>query len=128
MSHDYHETLEGFHPDQLYIDGCGECATKSANVERAIAGLDESRFLAAWLRAADQMAHTPPSGDRGGERSMSEAPMLHALWAIQVQLERLGVPVGFVPISVHAVIPWLQATDLVGRDAELILPKRRPIR
>lgn len=97
MSHDYHQSLPGYHADQLLIDGCGECEHRAKDIERAISNLDYKRFVRAWTRAADQMASTPPSGDRGGPRSQAEAPMLHALWAIQVHLENRGIPLGTVP-------------------------------
>jgi hypothetical protein len=97
MSHDYHESLPGYHPDQILHDGCAECEHRGENVERAIANLDHKKFERAWVRAADQLATTPPSGERGGPRSAAEMPLLAALWAVQVHMENRGVPLGQLP-------------------------------
>jgi hypothetical protein len=45
----------------------------------------------AWKRAARWQQH----GMKG--ISQAEAPLLRALWAVQVQMEKRGVPVGQVP-------------------------------
>jgi hypothetical protein len=97
MTHDYHEGLDGYHPDQILHDGCAECEHRGENVERSIGQMDHKRFVKAWRRAADQLATTPPSGERGGPRSAAEMPTLAALWAVQVHLQNRGVPLGEVP-------------------------------
>jgi hypothetical protein len=96
-THDYHPGLPGYHPDQILHDGCAECERRGANVETAIGSMDHKRFEKAWLRTADQRASTPPSGDRGGPRSVAESKVLDAIWAIQVHLENRGIPIGDLP-------------------------------
>ncbi len=120
MSHAYHPALDGFHPDQIYVDGCEECEHRGENVERAISELDHRRFAAAWLRAADQLASTPPSGERGGPRSHAEMPMLCAMWAIQVKLETMGVPLAVLPFMATSPV----AADLTFQHAATDEPVR----
>lgn len=89
--HDYHEGQPGYSPAQILKDGCGECAERGANVHLAIASLDPHNFARAWRRAADW--------NRSGMADISEAeaPLLSALWALQLQLERRGFPIGECP-------------------------------
>ena len=87
--HDYHENLPGYDPRQIWHDGCAECEERGERI--GIASLDSSNFARAWRRAIDW--------NTVGANAVShaEAPMLNALWAVQVQLERRGVPIGVLP-------------------------------
>ena len=82
MSHDHHETLAGYHPDQILHDGCGECENRAKSADHGIANLDVPQFRRAWERAA--------TWKRNGLASIAyaEIPMLSALWAVQCQLEK----------------------------------------
>lgn len=86
--HDEHTSLDGYDPAQLLHDGCAECEHRGKSVDVAIGNLDSERFTRAWSRAADLQLR----GLRNA--SSSELPMLRALAAVQVQLERLGIPIG----------------------------------
>jgi hypothetical protein len=92
MMHDNHETLSGWNPLQLLVDSCDECEARGRLDDHGIPYLDAERFAAAWQRAADWNRT-----DLGGI-SITEAPLLNVLWAVQVQLERLGVPLGTIPL------------------------------
>lgn len=89
--HAYHDSLPGYDPAQILHDGCEECEDRAVNVARAIGHLDAGNFERAWVRAAERVTC--------GLRNVSaaEAPLLNALWAVQVQLERRGVPIGHIP-------------------------------
>ena len=52
-----------------------------------IASLDQQQFAAAWKRAVQR--------ERGqaDDISLCETPMLEALWAVQVQFSKLGLPI-----------------------------------
>lgn len=136
MSHDYHPGLPGYHPDQILIDGCQECEHRVEVVERALGNLDHKRFAAAWLRAADTFASTPPSGVKVplGERSVAEMPLLTALWGVQVHLQRMGLPLGWLPVGMGSLvagdIEWSEQTAEGGDRHELTvaLPAKVPIR
>lgn len=88
-THDYHPALAGFHPDQILHDGCEECEERGRDLSLALAHLDSANFRRAWLRAADLRASTPPSGSRATDVSKAEAPLLDALWAIQLHFESI---------------------------------------
>jgi hypothetical protein len=124
--HAFHDELPGYHPDQLLVDGCPECEARAKDVDLAIAHLDGKWWAQAWLRAADQIASTPPSGERGGPRSDAETPLLRALWGVQVQLERLGIPLGYMPVGLGVG----EKFPVVGiaQPAARVLPERTPIR
>ena len=81
-------------PAQLLVDGCAECELRAGSSDHGIGNLDEERFANAWHRAA--LWNVVDIQDV----SMSEVPMLSVLWAVQVQLERRGVPIGEVPHGV----------------------------
>jgi hypothetical protein len=92
MTHAPHEWLPGYSPAQLLHDGCPECETRGQAAAAAIAGLDTASFERAWERAAAWQR------DGGGHPiAAAEIPMLRALWAVQVQLERRGWPTGRCP-------------------------------
>ena len=91
MTHDYHDNLPGYDPAQILHDGCAECEARAKLDSHGISELDSRNFARAWLRAADW-------NQRGLTNiSKTEAPMLNALWSVQVQLERWGIPIGIIP-------------------------------
>jgi hypothetical protein len=96
MTHAYHDGLPGFHPDQILHDGCGECEARSDSRNHGIASLDRTRFPRAWRRAADwnQGLLDPRT------ISAAEVPLLDVLWAVQVQLEKQGLRIGYLPDEV----------------------------
>lgn len=93
MSHGYHEGQPNYSPAQVLHDGCDECSYRRENVWTAINYLDAASFARAWARAA--------AYERGqlDDACETELPLLRALWAIQCQLERRGVPIGEIPTS-----------------------------
>ena len=112
MSHDYHEGLPGYDPRQLLHDGCEECEERSRDLSIAITRLDPERFAHAWRRAYDQYATRGGGYEATGPISSAESPLLAALWGIQIQLERRGVPLTGEPpqASDLAATPlWLGA-------------------
>lgn len=99
--HDYHENLKGYSPAQVLVDGCAECGARGKSRGLGIGGLDQIRFARAWKRAADR------NNGRLDDVSKAEAPMLDALWAVQVKLEERGFPVGEAPRGVLGVVDAL---------------------
>ena len=96
MTHDYHESLPGYSPGQLLHAGCGECDRRAASMDGGIGDLDKVQFQQAWRRAWQWQASASgglPDLDR------AEMRMLSALWAVQVQLEKFGVPLGTLPVA-----------------------------
>jgi hypothetical protein len=93
MSHIYHEDLPGYHPDQILHDGCPECEYRASRGSHGLTELDTESFARAWKRAAQW--------NQGGldNVALAERSLLSALWAVQVQLERLGVPIGTLPVD-----------------------------
>jgi hypothetical protein len=91
MAHDYHDVLPGFDSAQILHDGCDECEYRAALATHGITQLDRDNFARAWTRAAEWNQ----LGLSGISRA--EVPMLKTLWAVQVQLERWGVPIGVLP-------------------------------
>lgn len=89
--HDHHESQPGYSPAQILSDGCRECAERGANPALAIAHLGRTNFPRAWKRAADWNRDGLP------DISEAEAPLLRVLWAIQIQLENRGFPIGECP-------------------------------
>jgi hypothetical protein len=91
-THGYHEGLPGFSPEQILHTGCAECEWRGQNVSEAIVRLDGRNFARAWKRAADwnTAAGAPAICE-------AEAPLLRVLWSLQLQFERLGIPVGQLP-------------------------------
>lgn len=90
--HDYHEAHPGYSPAQILHNGCGECEARSRNIAHAIGRMDKGRFALAWARAT--------AWNRAGlpDVSEAEAPLLMALWAIQLKLETVcGLPIGELP-------------------------------
>jgi len=96
MAHDWHEGLTGYNPAQILHDGCSECEWRARHYDHGISSLDRDSFACAWLRAAQW-------NQRGlATLCNAEIPMLSALWAVQVQLERYGQPIGTLPVRVSA--------------------------
>ena len=89
--HSHHDVLSGFDHSQILHDGCDECEWRGEDPHRAISHLDERNFERAWKRAADWQLHGCPTISR------AEADLLLALWAVQIQLEKRGVPIGELP-------------------------------
>lgn len=106
MTHDYHDGLPGFHPDQILHDGCAECEERGADIALAIGNLDHKRFAAAWERASE-LYRSGGTLDRT-TLSAAEVPLLRVLWAIIVQFEGRGI----------------QTTDIPGEDVELVMARR----
>ena len=95
-AHDDHESLPGYTPGQLLHSGCGVCAARAAEMDGGIGHLDTVRFQHAWRRATQWQAS---SGGGLPDLDRAEIPMLTALWAVQVQLEKFGVPIGVLPVA-----------------------------
>lgn len=91
--HDYHPGLPGYAPAQLLHAGCGECETRAGALDCGLGSLDMTRFAEAWARAAAWRGENARLADLG----RVEVPMLAALWAVQVQLEKFGLPIGYLP-------------------------------
>lgn len=89
--HDYHEMQPGYSAQQVLHDGCGECEQRSQSRDRGIAHLDAQAFSRAWQRA--YAWNTTGLADV----AVVEAPLLSALWSVQIQLERQGIPIGELP-------------------------------
>lgn len=90
-AHDYHDRLPGYDPAQILHDGCRECEDRAALDDYGISTLDRGNFARAWQRAVTWQRTGLPDG------SHAEMPLLHALWAVQVQLEHYGLPIGTLP-------------------------------
>lgn len=96
MTHVFHNALEGYDERQILYDGCHECEARGRDLRSAFAHMDSNTFERAWRRAFDINA-SAGSHDVGRE-SYAEANLLHVLFAIQVELQRRGVPLdGDVP-------------------------------
>lgn len=96
MSHVYHDALEGFDERQILHDLCPECEARGRDLRSALAHMDTETFTRAWKRAFDINASNG-SHDVGRE-SHAEADLLLVLYAIQVELQRRGIPLdGNVP-------------------------------
>lgn len=93
MSHSWHEGQPGYSPAQILHPDCAECEFRSRNIHVAIAHLDQFSFMSAWVRAAEF--------GRGEltDTTEAEGPLLDALFAVQIQMERLGVPIGTLPVG-----------------------------
>lgn len=102
MSHAYHDGLPGYSPDQILHDGCGECEYRASRDDHGIGSLDRQNFARAWKRAADWNVF-PPDLATAPTIAKAERPLLSALWAVQLQLERRGIPIGELPLG--AAVP-----------------------
>jgi hypothetical protein len=100
VTHDIHDG----DPRQVLHDSCGECRRRGKNIATAIGSLDPDAFARAWKRAADWQRHGAGSLDL----SRAEMELLRALWAVQVQLEKRGIPVGTVPGGYATTSPGSQ--------------------
>ena len=91
MTHDYHDGLDGYSPEQILHDGCAECEARSKETAGGLAYLDKTNFVRAWKRAAEWNQHGLL------DLAESEITLLQTLWIIQIKLESFGVPIGQVP-------------------------------
>jgi hypothetical protein len=98
LSHEPHTALPGYHPDQIFHDGCGLCEARGADVQLALEYLDQPSMDRAWRRAAEWQASSAYGFRRPENIAQAEVPLLRALWAIEVHLERRGVPLGTIPV------------------------------
>jgi hypothetical protein len=82
MSHDCHERLPGFDPQQILVDGCRECEARSKWNDHGISSLDAERFATAWHRAREWQTQ--------GLSTISDAeiPLLDTLWSLHVVSQR----------------------------------------
>lgn len=98
MTHDYHDALPGYDPEQILHDGCSECEYRAGLDDHGLSTLDALTFRRAWTRAADW--------NRTLNRvvvSAAEAPLLRLLWSTQLQLERVANwPIGYIPTAAVA--------------------------
>lgn len=123
MSHVYHEGLEGYDPRQILHDGCPECEHRAESVERALGNMDAARFEKAWRRAYDQFSSQSENVDLGS-RSKAEMPVVTALWAVAIQLERRGIPMSPTPPR----LDWNdQLDEMMARVAADLLGPRAAV-
>lgn len=74
MTHDYHESLPGYSPDQIWVDGCTECEDRGRRID--IGALDMFTFSRAIGRASRWIKSGLP------DMSQAETPLLTVLAAI----------------------------------------------
>lgn len=86
MTHDYHDALPGYHADQIWHDGCGECEWRSQNLSRGIGTLDLNNYARAKARAIKWNSWSISAETL--HISKAEAPLLNMLWAIHLQEEK----------------------------------------
>jgi hypothetical protein len=91
VSHNPHHAHPGYSPDQVLYDGCGECDRRAASMDHGLSTLDMNAFERAWERAADWQ--------RKGLRDTAdnEVPLFRMLVSVMTQLERRGIPWGYLP-------------------------------
>lgn len=87
MIHNYHEGLPGFHPDQIWVDGCAECEDRGSRPQHGVEYLDVNNLNRAMHRAIEWNARA--HGDM--HISSAEADLLNSLYSMAVVMERLGV-------------------------------------
>jgi hypothetical protein len=92
-SHDHHQSMPGYTPDQVLHRGCGECDARSREIGGGLDHLDSIRFELAWRRAAQWRGET----GRLPDLDPAEVPMFEILFAVQRQLEKRGIPLGMLP-------------------------------
>jgi hypothetical protein len=100
MTHAPHNTTPYFHTAQILCDGCDECEELSMHPAQVIQQMSKQEFIDAWGRAIDHERHGSVNA------SYAEIPVLQVLWAVAVQLEKRGVPLGHIP---QFMIPSSQA-------------------
>lgn len=99
MGHDYHEGAPNYNPSQLYYDGCAECKYRTEDLYLAIAHVRD--FREAWMRAARFEKGNLTEAE---QVSVAEAPLLRLLRAVQVHLERYGLPLGAFPGDLVSIL------------------------
>jgi hypothetical protein len=98
MSHDYHEGHPNYNKFQLFYDGCTECKMRAEHPVWSVEYLKD--FRAAWMRAIRfEKGQLEPSE----AVSNTEVPVLRTLWALVVQFERIGYPIGVFPGDVTQI-------------------------
>lgn len=77
--HDYHEALPGYHPDQVWHDGCGECERRGEMPLSSQVGYLDAGNLRRALRRAAQFG-----GRNNGDLHISkaEAELLRSLYVV----------------------------------------------
>jgi hypothetical protein len=78
--HAYHEQLPGYHPDQIWHDGCAECEARGSVVYRGIGQLDHRNWARAWQRAIDWNSKPDDL-----HISHAEMALLETLWAVYIK-------------------------------------------
>ena len=96
--HVYHDALPGFSAAQVLHDGCDECEERGADPSYAIGKFDQRNFVIAWQRAAAWNQTGLP------DLARAEIPTFRVLWAVQLHFERLGVPIGTLPIGIERLV------------------------
>jgi hypothetical protein len=92
VSHDYHEGLPGFDPQQILVDGCRECEQRSQRADHGISLLDAERF-------ADARALEWQTKGLWGTVSDAERPLLATLSSVQIAIGRAGWTLADVQVS-----------------------------
>lgn len=91
--HNHHESLPGFHVDQIWYDGCSECEYRGQNLPNSLGTLDLGNLHRAWVRAGTRSSHGV------AHESSAERPLLQMLWMVQLCLENLcGLKPGEIPL------------------------------
>jgi hypothetical protein len=111
MMHAFHEGLPGYDPAQILHDSCNECERRSNLPGHVIADLDLTGFRAAWERAI--------RWNKVGLVNLSHAemPALSALWAVQLQFERLDMPIGMLPTTLTDALGEVQKRRIAAVHA-----------
>lgn len=87
MMHEYHEGLPGFHPEQIFHDGCGECERRGADVDLALMNMDNPTFERAWSRARWFLAGEGPGAQH---IARAEVNLLNVLGQVARRFDQLG--------------------------------------
>ena len=85
MMHDHHEQLSGYHPTQIWHDGCAECEARGASVPQSIGTLDANRLARAIAR---EYAWDHASDFDHSTLSRAEIPLLRFLYYVRIVNER----------------------------------------
>lgn len=96
-THAYHPALEGYHPDQLFVDGCEVCEKRTTGDMSGIVYLDGERFVRAWLRASEWRGSHGHPEEIEATLSNCERRIYSVLWHVILQFERRGIPKTEVP-------------------------------
>jgi hypothetical protein len=91
MTHTAHASCPYYDANQILVDGCAECEALATHPATVIGHMTKQEFEHAWERAVKYERLGLPTA------SYAEAPVLRIFWNIAVQLERRGIPLGYVP-------------------------------